>query len=81
MAHDYFLERVLMESGYIKLSPRYASIISSGCGKTKLCQSSLKNQNAETVSYALFLKSVVTIKFYKNKVLSKMKNKTCEKQT
>ena len=38
-----------------KFNPRYASIICSGCAKTKLGLSSLKNKKArETVSYALF---------------------------
>ena len=50
----------LMEPGYMNLSPREASLISSGCTKTKLaCHLKITNNKKlrEKFSYSLFFNS------------------------
>ena len=47
----------LMEPGYLNLSPRDASTISSGCAKTKVACHQNDQTAREKNSYALFLNS------------------------
>ena len=44
--HNYQTYLQLMESGYSNSSPRYVSIISSGCAKTKLGLSRKRTKSA-----------------------------------